>query len=235
MLLALSGITYLIHFVIFRDFHHILIYFIGDVGFLFISVLLVTLVIERLLTARDKQSLLNKLNMVIGAFFSEVGTQLLRTVSNLDPGSEELRSGLNLRGDWSEKDFTQALGKMISHKYDVSVERGDLREIRDLLTKKREFLLALLENPNLLEHESFTELLWAVFHLSEELDARKDLMGIPPADLAHLKGDVMRAYSLLAREWLSHLKHLRDNYPYLFSLAVRTNPFNPEAAPEIAS
>jgi len=48
-----------------------------------------------------------------------------------------------------------------------------------------------------------------------------------------LLGDVRRAYGLLASEWLSYMKHLRDNYPYLFSLAMRTNPFDPQASPEV--
>jgi hypothetical protein len=30
------------------------------------------------------------------------------------------------------------------------------------------------------------------------------------------------------------MAHLREDYPYLFSLAVRTNPFDPEARPEVA-
>ena len=38
---------------------------------------LVTLIVGRLLTRREKQNLLNKMNMVIGAFFSELGTPLL--------------------------------------------------------------------------------------------------------------------------------------------------------------
>jgi hypothetical protein len=29
------------------------------------------------------------------------------------------------------------------------------------------------------------------------------------------------------------MKHLQDNYPYLFSLAMRTNPFDPKASPEV--
>jgi hypothetical protein len=29
------------------------------------------------------------------------------------------------------------------------------------------------------------------------------------------------------------MKHLKIDYPYLFSLAVRTNPFNPDASPEV--
>lgn len=29
------------------------------------------------------------------------------------------------------------------------------------------------------------------------------------------------------------MEHLSENYPYLFSLAVRKNPFNPEARVEV--
>jgi len=38
---------------------------------------------------------------------------------------------------------------------------------------------------------------------------------------------------LLVREWLAHVEHLQREYPYLFSLAVRTNPFAPRAAAEV--
>ena len=103
----------------------------------------------------------------------------------------------------------------------------------DLLKAKREHLLHLLENPNLLEHESFSELLWAIFHLSEELDHRQDLYQLSNSDYLHLVGDIKRAYLLLIVQWLDYLQHLSDNYAYLFSLAIRTNPFNPEASIEI--
>jgi hypothetical protein len=99
---------------------------------------------------------------------------------------------------------------------------------------KREFMLALLENPNLLEHESFTELLWAVFHLTEELDNRENVKQLSDADLEHISNDIKRAYIALISEWLKYMKHLKNEYPYLFSLAVRMNPFDPNAKPEIA-
>jgi hypothetical protein len=44
-----------------------------------------------------------------------------------------------------------------------------------------------------------------------------------------LFGDMRRAFGLLFREWLRYMQHLKGDYPYLFSLAVRTNPMNPEA------
>jgi hypothetical protein len=53
------------------------------------------------------------------------------------------------------------------------------------------------------------------------------------ADAAHLAGDIRRAYGLLVIEWLSYMRHLREDYPYLFSLAARMNPFDPEASPEV--
>ena len=75
-LIVLSIILYLIHYAIFRDTHHIFIYMIGDIAFVPIEILLVTLIIHRLLNEREKRARLEKLNMVIGTFFSAVGTKL---------------------------------------------------------------------------------------------------------------------------------------------------------------
>jgi len=93
----------------------------------------------------------------------------------------------------------------------------------------------LLENPNLLEHDRFTDLLWAVFHLVEELEMRPEsLEGLPTTDYAHLSSDVRRAYSRLAGEWLAYAGHLKEDYPFLFSLAVRIKPFKESPTPVIA-
>ena len=44
---------------------------------------------------------------------------------------------------------------------------------------------------------------------------------------------MQRGYVLLIKEWLAYMAHLKTSYPYLFSLALRTNPFDPFATPEI--
>jgi hypothetical protein len=43
-----------------------------------------------------------------------------------------------------------------------------------------------------------------------------------------------RAYATLTVEWLGQMRHLKESYPYLFSLAVRRNPLDPAARVEIA-
>jgi len=75
--------------------------------------------------------------------------------------------------------------------------------------------------------------LWAVTHLTEELSLRKDLSKCTDSDLGHLQGDMKRAYVILVYEWLEYMEHLKNKYPYLFSLAVRMNPFDPNASIEI--
>jgi hypothetical protein len=84
-----------------------------------------------------------------------------------------------------------------------------------------------------MEHERFTDLLWAVSHLEEELAARRSLEGLPPSDLAHLAGDAERAYGRLLAQWLEYMIHLQRFYPYLFSFAARTNPLREGARVEV--
>lgn len=75
-----------------------------------------------------------------------------------------------------------------------------------------------------MEHDRFTDLLWAVSHLLEELRARSSLEGLPPVDRAHLAGDIRRVYSLMAVEWLLYCRHLQSAYPYIYSIMVRIHP-----------
>jgi len=106
-----------------------------------------------------------------------------------------------------------------------------LKALKQNLETNRGFLLNLLGNPNLLEHESFSDLLWAVSHLTEELSSRRDLEDLPASDLSHLAVDMKRVYRLLITQWIGYMKHLKDEYPYLFSLSMRMNPFDPNASP----
>ncbi len=122
---------------------------------------------------------------------------------------------------------------MKAHRFELDADADGLARMREFLVGRREGMLRLLENPNLLEHESFTDLLWAVFHLTDELLHRDDLGNMPDSDRAHLRGDAVRAARLLYGQWLGYMFHLKKNYPYLFSLAVRMNPFDPDRGPVV--
>ena len=80
-----------------------------------------------------------------------------------------------------------------------------------------------------LEKDEFTSLIMAIFHLDEELEHRSDLSNVKDADFNHLNGDMKRIYSKLIHEWIYYLSYLNKHYPYMISLAIRTNPFDTEA------
>jgi hypothetical protein len=232
-LIASSAVLYLALWALFGQGSTIVFYLIHAIAFLPIQFLLITVIVSQVVANSEKRAMLSKLNMVIGAFYSEVGTELLSRLSAFDPDVEALRQILIVKNDWSGERYEQALAAVARQDFSIDIGRGDLAGLKDALVSKRGFLLGLLENPNLLEHAQFTELLWAVFHLTEELAARRDLSGLARPDAAHVEGDMCRAHGLLIREWLQYMRHLSKDYPYLFSLAVRQNPFDPAARVEV--
>jgi hypothetical protein len=232
-LIVLSGLVYFMHWIIFRDPHHIFIYMVGDVAFVFVEVLMVTLIIHALLEEREKLVKLEKLNMVIGLFFSEVGIELLNHCSDYDPNLTRIRQELVVTNDWNHLEFMRVHNKLRKYPFEIETKKIRLKELKTFLVGQTDFLLRLLENPVLLEHETFTELLRAVFHLTEELAHREDLKKLPKSDIEHIAGDIKRAYVLLVNEWLDYMMYLKDNYPYLYSLAMRTNPFDKNASPVV--
>jgi hypothetical protein len=229
-LVVLSATFYLIDYAIFRDARQLFTFLIDDTAFVFIEVLLVTLIIHSLLNEREKRARLEKLNMVIGAFFSDVGTGLLAYLSDFDPSLDAIKKELIVTNNWSEHEFSGVNKRLRVYDFSVDVKRVDLRDLQAFLVAKRDFLLRLVENPTLLEHETFTALLRGVFHLTEELANREQVTGLPDTDYQHLAGDIKRVYGQLVSEWLDYMRYLKNNYPFLFSFAMRTNPFDRSAS-----
>lgn len=226
VLIAISIAIYTLKFFIFGSLTDTANYIFNSLGFLPVSALLVTIILNKLLTVRQKRERLEQMNMVIGTFFSEVGNYMLSYYSTNDRNIISTCDTLVPREDWENIDFSDAIKKIETIKCEISLKPEDLYEIKKTLSSRREFLLRLLENPILLEHALFTELLRATFHLAEELDNRDDIMSLPQSDIDHLSGDVTRVYQMLIRQWLEYMKYLKVDYPYLFSLAMRTNPFD---------
>jgi len=103
ILILLSALIYIFHYFIFRDVHHIFLYLIGDIAFVFIEVLMVTLVIHELLTMRDKKAIMEKMNMVVGTFFIEMGSTLLDRLNDFDKNFDDVKENFIDIDTWSKK------------------------------------------------------------------------------------------------------------------------------------
>ena len=233
-MVVLAAIIYAFNFAIFRDGRNVMFYLLIDLAFLPIEVLIVGVIVERVISRRQKQSLEHKMNMVIGTFFGEMGTELLTRMLPAVKDAPQIKENLHLEPSWKKDDFVRARQFADQARCDVDIDLIDLETLKEYLSEQRHFLLRLLENPNLMEHERFTDLLWAVLHVEQELEARPSLAGLGSTDNAHLALDIRRAYTHLLGEWLYYTEHLKSDYPYLFSLVCRTHPFQdaPSAAIE---
>ena len=229
MLLISSLSIYVAHYLIFKDSHHIFVFLLHEIAFLPIEVLLVGLILERILERRERRIRLQKLNMVIGTFFSELGNDLFRGLTQPIDNIGEAVQSLGVQGKWKAAEYNNALNFLKKFRFEINAERLDLLSLREMLASKRDLLVMLLGNPNLLENEEFTELLWSVFHLLDELWARTSLEDIPKEDLNHIVQDVRRVYRRLTREWIRYCRHLQQAYPYMFAFVVHTHPFREQA------
>jgi len=232
-LLTTSMVIYSIHYMVFGDLGFLTRRGFANLAFVPIQGLVVTLIIAELMVIMTRGARMQKTNMVIGVFFSELGTDLLRALYISDPQAMTLRETFEAAGDLNAKEVMSLFKKIDDYPFRINVDRPALNDLRQILTPRRDFMVRLLENPSLLENENFTDLLWAIFHLTEELDARTDLTQVPESDFEHLKGDISRSYGHLFREWLKYMRHLHDNYPFLYSFSMRTSPIEPESQVEV--
>lgn len=224
-MVVLAAIIYALNLALFRDGRNLLFYLLIDLAFLPLEVLVVGIIVERLISNRQRRSMEHKMNMVIGTFYGEMGTELLTRLLPALKTASEIKERLHLQPSWKKDDFARARQFTGQARCDVDIDRVDLYALKAYLTEQRHFLLRLLENPNLIEHDRFTDLLWAVLHVEQELEARPVLTELIPSDRAHLALDIRRAYVHLLDEWLFYTEHLKADYPYLFSLVCRTHPF----------
>jgi voltage-gated potassium channel len=167
----------------------------------------------------------HRLNMLIGVFFTETGNELLRIFSRFDPHVNTVRRDMVITPEWTTEEFNSLKRHLSGYHYDVDAELLELGVVKEFLKEKGDMLLRQLENDDLARNEDYAELLWAIVHLRDELLARRRLDDLPETDLAHIVVDIKRAYSLLTRQWLDYMQYLKNRYPFLFSLALRTNPF----------
>ena len=62
-------------------------------------------VIEILVGRSETRERRRKVNMIIGVFFSEFGTEMLGTLARTDPDAARIRNDLLVRGTWTDAEF----------------------------------------------------------------------------------------------------------------------------------
>lgn len=228
ILFAVSAVIYFIQFKMFHDTRDTFFYLLQDWAFLPVQIAVVTIVVGMVTGEREKRERLARSKMLTVTFFSDLGTELLKKLMPCAENVADAAEALNVREDWDGKRFRRASASIKSMEFKVRCTPESLESIGGLLRQRKLDMLVMASNPALLEHEDFTDLLWAVFHLTDELAARERFDDMPPEDAAHLNEDVKRALTAVLVNWIAYMNNIRTEYPYLYSMALRKKPFAAE-------
>ncbi|RNC62818.1 MAG: hypothetical protein AWM53_01918 [Candidatus Dichloromethanomonas elyunquensis] len=223
LFLFISLSLYIIYYLTFHKWDVIIESFFLNLAFLPIYVLFTTFILEELLAIREKPLLYRKRNAAIGLFYSEIGTTLMKELSLLNNHTAMFSSGLMISENWNRQSFLQA--KTLPENFDFELAEHDFGSLLSFLNSRSDFILSVMQNPILTEDQSFNHLILSIFHLLQELRQRTAIGLLKKEDYNHLTVDIKRVYASLIIEWLNYMEHISLNYPHLFSLEVRTNPF----------
>ena len=147
-LVILSSALYYFHYMVFHDAHHIFIYLIGDIAFLPLELVFVSLIFHQIIEDREKLKTVRKVNMLIGDFFSQIGNELFVLLIRSDNHVSALKETLLITNDWTKKNFKQAY--QVVDRYTASFAQVDLNGLKALLDQNKDCIHKLLENPVLL-------------------------------------------------------------------------------------
>jgi len=225
-LLCISAVIYFIQIWHFDAPRDTFFYLMQDLAFLPVQIALVTVIVGKIISAHEKRERLNKTNILVSAFFSEIGSELVNQMLCFISNTEGLVPYLDIKVDWTSEDFAKAVDSLKKQNIQVECTKQELDNLKRLLREKRRSIMFFLSNPMLLEHDAFTDMLWAIFHLADELLARDDVYNLPDTDIEHLNNDINRTISTILIHWLGYMNHIKMEYPYLFSLEARRNPIN---------
>lgn len=220
-LFGLSASIYLLQLYIFEDPATTGFYLLQDLAFLPTTIAVATIVVGNIMEYHEKQNRISKTRMLASSFFSDNGCKLLKLLLSFTEPSSELTSLLQIDHQWQPKQFIDASNRMKNFDFEIHFTLNQLQMLKSVFSEKRMALLIITSNPLLFDHEDFTDMLWAILHLSDELALRNDFSNLSEEDRYHLNADIERALRGLLSNWFMHMSYIKEEYPHLFLLAIR--------------
>lgn len=216
ILIALSSIMFFIHYLIFGQALNTAYYSLMNLCFIPINSLVVTIMLEKLIDYRAKKDRIEKINMLVGIFFTEVGGKLMHFIIDADKDAKNYIINF--------EDLNKIKKSLYEYDYKVDMNYIDLCTIKNILVEHSNLFVTLISNESILQHQIFTDLLMSVIHLRDEIIFMEKDNELEP-NINHLENDVIRVYKNISIQWISYLEYLQKSYPFLYNNAIRVNPF----------
>ncbi|MCR5666902.1 MAG: hypothetical protein K6G01_08735 [Eubacterium sp.] len=213
ILLAVAVCIYLLQMFLFKEPRTTFFYLLQDLAFIPISIAVTTIVVGEVIGQRDKRESERKTRMLTSTFFTAMGMDLTESMKHMVVVDQELEDVVENR---CTMNLEQRLA-FIEHKHvAMQAKKECFDEVKKLICGWETELLVISSNPLLLEHEDFSRLLFAIFHLIDEFRIRGDYDLLTQEDLRHYNEDFETTYKLLLKNMITNVRYQKQTYPNLY-------------------
>ena len=104
LMVILIIIIYGSNYLVLGDAEHIISYIWTHLGFIPVDILVVAFLLDEIIERKEKEAMLEKLDMLMSTFFSEVGNDLISQLSSVNKYKANTEN-LNSIKNWEQKDY----------------------------------------------------------------------------------------------------------------------------------
>ncbi len=217
LLLLISVIIYALQIFIFHDPQTTAFYIFQDFAFMPATIAIATLVVGKLMDEQEKKEKVEKTKMLTSTFFTGIGTAITTELLEIAEPKEHLANIIALR--CTDANLKQKQDNIRQMEIKINLTKEVYESVMQKFETAQTSLLVLSSNPMLFEHEDFTDLLWAIFHLIDEYHLRDDFNTLDDHVLHHLNKDFEQMLRLLLINYIANAKYLRETYPHFYESA----------------
>lgn len=225
-IVAITVCFYAIYYLLLHNKDDIITSIMDNIISVPFNVLITGILFDYILNRKTRKIEEEKIDMVIGIFYTEVGNELLKMMTKADECIELVRSDLLATYDWEEENYENAIKILDQMDYCVDIDKIDISEMKLLLDKSTPLIIDLLSGNVLKNKIDFTEIVVSVFHLRCEFNERIIQDELEEYEKEHLIDDIEVAYKLLAKRWYQYIYILQKEHPQLFVKALINSPFD---------
>ena len=145
VMVLLIIIIYGSNYLVLGDAEHIISYVWTHLGFIPVDILLVAFLLDEIIEKKEKEAMLEKLDMLMSTFFSEVGNDLISQLSSVNKYTANTENLKSIK-DWDDKDFDAKLAELKSASIDFQADVPK-EEREEFLENLRVFLASSDSSP----------------------------------------------------------------------------------------
>ena len=212
LLIAVSIVIYGLQILIFRDHQTTFFYILQDLAFMPVTIAIATLVVGELMNNKEKKERMVKTRMLTSTFYTEFGGQLMGLLLTGVQNAEELQAQKYLQAK-TEDEVKELQKKIREQEIIYRLDQNIYDTAMELITAHKEKMLILAASPMLEDHESFTKLLWGIFHLMDEYRLRGSYKNLSAHSIEHMSEDMGRLTKELIYNAIANALYLRQTYP----------------------